>query len=140
MGELSTWTRVRRFAVPRSMIERATAAREAGDWRVACEVSHVDVDLDLDVVKRRYGAEVATGLAADLKHLAPDLVRWHLPRVDDPQRSHNGVLDPRRTCVLASYGTPEVDGPFLQIETPASVYSRQWLRLVCGPLPRKKPA
>ena len=44
MGELSTWARVRRFAVPWSMIERAVAAREAGDWRVACDVSHVDVD------------------------------------------------------------------------------------------------
>lgn len=140
MGELSTWARVRRFAVPRPMIERATAAREAGDWRLACEVSHVDVDLDLPAVARQYGADLAARLVDDLNHLAPDLVRWHLPRVDDPQRFHNGVLDPKRTCVLASYGDPAIDGPFLMVETPETVYSRQWLRLRWGPLPRANKA
>jgi hypothetical protein len=70
-AELRAWRRVRRFAVPPEMIEAATARREAGDWRGACAAAGVDVDArDKDLAP----------FADDLRHLAPDLLRWHLPR------------------------------------------------------------
>ncbi|MDT0328171.1 hypothetical protein [Nocardiopsis lambiniae] len=72
--------RIRRYAVPRAMIERATERRLAGDWRGACAAANTDVALDLDAVRREHGAEFAASLAEDLHHLAPDLVRWHFPR------------------------------------------------------------
>jgi hypothetical protein len=34
---LAGWRRVRRYAVPRWMIEQATERRLAGDWRGACD-------------------------------------------------------------------------------------------------------
>jgi hypothetical protein len=67
-------------AVPARMIERATARRLAGDWRGACAIAGVDVEVDLDAVKRAHGTEVAGGVEDDLRHLVPDLLRWHLPR------------------------------------------------------------
>ncbi|MEV0131942.1 ankyrin repeat domain-containing protein [Dactylosporangium sp. NPDC050688] len=67
-------------AVPAWMIERATARRLAGDWRGACAAAGVDVDVDLAAVRRVHGAEVAGQAEDDLRHLVPDLLRWHLPR------------------------------------------------------------
>ncbi|MDG6100872.1 ankyrin repeat domain-containing protein [Dactylosporangium aurantiacum] len=67
-------------AVPAWMIERATARRLAGDWRGACAAAAVDVDVDLAAVRRVHGTEVAERAEDDLRHLVPDLLRWHLPR------------------------------------------------------------
>ncbi len=78
--DLRVWRRVRRFAVPRWMIERATERRLAGDWRGACDAAGVDVALDLAAVRRAHGAAVADRVEDDLRHLAPDLLRWHLFR------------------------------------------------------------
>ncbi|MFG2043980.1 ankyrin repeat domain-containing protein [Dactylosporangium sp. NPDC048998] len=69
------------------MIERATQRRLAGDWRGACAAVNVDADFDLRAVRRMHGAEVAERVEDDLRHLAPDLLRWHLPR-----RPRDGLL------------------------------------------------
>ncbi|GAB3858224.1 hypothetical protein ACFPIJ_19025 [Dactylosporangium cerinum] len=79
-GELRGWHLVRRFTVPRWMIEQATRRRLAGDWRGACDAAGVDVALDLAQVRRDHGAAVAAAVEDDLRHLAPDLLRWHLFR------------------------------------------------------------
>ena len=97
-SRLTLWLRVRAFAVPPSMIESATASRTIGDWAAACAAAHVDVDLNLRHVARLHGQELAANLRADLRHLAPDLLRWHMPRV-----APNGLLRPGLTLSLARY-------------------------------------
>ncbi|WP_413755359.1 hypothetical protein [Streptomyces sp. MMBL 11-3] len=102
---LSMWQRVREYAVPPSMIEKAAARRAAGDWAGACAAARVYVDLDLRAVRDRHGTLTATLLRADLRRLAPDLLRWHMPRV-----APDGRLRPGLTLSLARYrdrgGTP----------------------------------
>ncbi|MCM1966851.1 hypothetical protein [Streptomyces sp. G1] len=95
----SFWLRVREFAVPPSMIETATARRSAGDWAGACAAAAVDVDFDLRTLARTHGRELAARVRADLRHLAPDLLRWHLPRI-----APDGLLRPGLTIALARYG------------------------------------
>ncbi|MFC5100965.1 hypothetical protein [Kibdelosporangium philippinense] len=75
------WSHVREFAVPTSMIESATARRAVGDWSGACAAARVDVDLDLRAVGRAHGQQFAAQVRADLRQLAPDLLRWHFPRI-----------------------------------------------------------
>lgn len=96
---LSRWLRVREFAVPPSMIEAATARRAVGDWAGACAAARVDVDLNPRVLARTHGAELAARVRADLRNLAPDLLRWHLPRI-----APDGLLRPGLTISLARYG------------------------------------
>ncbi|MFM1726515.1 hypothetical protein ABEU20_000192 [Rhodococcus sp. PAM 2766] len=96
---LSFWLRVREFAVPPSMIEIATGRRLAGDWFGACSAAGFDADIDLRELARTHGREIATQVLADLVHLAPDLLRWHLPRV-----APDGLLRPGLTVALARYG------------------------------------
>ncbi|WP_327185164.1 hypothetical protein [Streptomyces sp. NBC_01334] len=97
-SRLSFWLRVREFAVPASMIETATARRRVGDWAGACAAAGVDIDLDLRAVARTYGRAFVSQLRSDLRHLAPDLLRWHLPRV-----APDGLLRPGATVSLARY-------------------------------------
>ncbi|MFE4663487.1 hypothetical protein ACFRI7_01490 [Streptomyces sp. NPDC056716] len=104
-SRVSFWPRVREFAVPASMIERATARRTAGDWAGACAAAGVEVDLHVRSLARAYGQEPAARLRADLRHLAPDLLRWHLPRI-----APHGVLRPGLTVALARYGAAARDG------------------------------
>ncbi|MEU6168023.1 hypothetical protein [Streptomyces tanashiensis] len=104
-SHLSRWLRVREFAVPPSMIETATARRQAGDWAGACAAAHVDVDLDLRALARSHGTELAARVRADLRRLAPDLLRWHMPRI-----APDGLLRPGLTVALARYGTGGRDG------------------------------
>ncbi|GAA2625924.1 hypothetical protein GCM10010399_66740 [Dactylosporangium fulvum] len=80
MTDYRAWVRVRRFAVPPWMIERATECRLAGDWRGACEAANIEVGVDPAAVTRLAGAEVAERVDDDLRHLVPDLLRWHFPR------------------------------------------------------------
>lgn len=96
---LSFWPRVREFAVPASMIETATVRRLAGDWAGACAAAGVDVDLNLRSVARDHGRELAARVRDDLRHLAPDLLRWHMPRI-----APDGLLRPGLTVALAKYG------------------------------------
>ncbi|MER6194128.1 hypothetical protein [Streptomyces cyaneofuscatus] len=112
----SFWPRVREFAVPASMIETATARREAGDWAGACAAAGVDIDLRPRSVARSHGRELAALVRADLRHLAPDLLRWHMPRI-----APHGLLRPGLTIALARYDPPERDGPgplHLVVRTP----------------------
>ncbi|GHJ44079.1 hypothetical protein Cs7R123_14210 [Catellatospora sp. TT07R-123] len=95
---LPFWQHVREYAVPPTMIETATARRAAGDWAGACAAARVDVDLDPRAAARAYGRRFATGLHDDLRHLAPDLLRWHLPRT-----APDGLLRPGLTVSLARY-------------------------------------
>ncbi|WP_418955422.1 hypothetical protein [Streptomyces tritici] len=101
----SFWSRVRAYAVPTTMIETATARRRVGDWAGACAAAGYDVDLDLRAVARTHGHELKARLRDDLRHLAPDLLRWHLPRV-----APDGLLRPGLTVPLARYEPPERPG------------------------------
>ncbi|MFH8838107.1 hypothetical protein [Streptomyces sp. NPDC017868] len=102
---LSRWLRVREFAVPPSMIETATAHRRAGDWAGACAAARVDVDLDLRARARSHGSELVSRVRGDLRRLAPDLLRWHMPRI-----APDGLLRPGLTVALARYDTGGHDG------------------------------
>ncbi|MEV5378432.1 hypothetical protein AB0L26_21035 [Streptomyces nondiastaticus] len=115
-SRLSFWLRVREFAVPPSMIESATARRRAGDWAGACAAAGIDTDLNLRSLARSHGRELAARIRADLRHLAPDLLRWHMPRI-----APDGLLRPGLTIALARYDTPGRDGacpPHLVVRTP----------------------
>ncbi|WP_427167880.1 hypothetical protein ACQF4J_39175 [Streptomyces sp. C1-1] len=105
-SRLSLWLRVREFAVPPSMISTATARRLAGDWAGACAAARVDVDLDPRSVTRLYGRELAARVRDDLRHLAPDLLRWHMPRI-----APDGLLRPGLTVGLARYTAAGRHGP-----------------------------
>src|ERR1700753_2077847 len=87
-SRLHFWSHVREFAVPLSMIESATARRAVADWAGACAAAHVDVDLHLRALDRQLAAQVR----ADLRNLAPDLLRWHFPRIGP-----DGLLRPGLT-------------------------------------------
>ncbi|MBT2489467.1 hypothetical protein J7E96_13255 [Streptomyces sp. ISL-96] len=104
-SRLSFWLRVRDFAVPSSMIETATTRRCAGDWAGACAAAGIDVDLNLRSVARTHGQELAAHIRADLRHLAPDLLRWHMPRI-----APDGLLRPGLTIALARYDATGCDG------------------------------
>ncbi|WLQ52845.1 hypothetical protein P8A21_37525 [Streptomyces poriferorum] len=113
---LTFWLRVREFAVPPSMIETATARRRAGDWAGACAAAGIDVDFQLRTLARTHGRELATRVRADLRHLVPDLLRWHLPRI-----APHGLLRPGLTITLARYeaGEPDDRNPLhLVVRTP----------------------
>jgi hypothetical protein len=98
-SRLTFWSHVRESAVPTSMIESATARRAAGDWSGACAAARVDVDLNLRALARTHGSQFAGAVRADLRHLAPDLLRWHFPRI-----SPDGLLRPGLTVSLARHG------------------------------------
>ncbi|MFD8635858.1 ankyrin repeat domain-containing protein [Streptomyces sp. NPDC059533] len=122
------WQRIRRHAVPGWMIERATAHRLAGDWRAACAAAAVDVRFDPAELEARHGAAVAEAISEDLRHFAPDLLRWHLPRY----LGGRTTLTTDLRVVLASYGGP--DGPTLSVTTPLLTEGSQRLQLHCEPL------
>ncbi|MFJ6665617.1 hypothetical protein [Streptomyces sp. NPDC091383] len=129
---LLMWQRVREYAVPPSMIETATARRAAGDWAGACAAARIDTDLDLRAVRHRHGTELTARLRADLRRLAPDLLRWHMPRI-----APDGLLRPGLTLRLARYGGPG-DAPPAQlvVRTPparAAAGQRMSLTLWEGP-------
>ncbi|MFD8686645.1 hypothetical protein [Streptomyces sp. NPDC059651] len=102
---LSFWLRVREFAVPPSMIETATARRRSGDWAGACAAAGIDVDVRPRALARTHGRELAARVRVDLRHLVPDLLRWHLPRI-----APHGLLRPGLTIPLARYEAEEPDG------------------------------
>ncbi|MFF2363549.1 hypothetical protein ACFVU0_12635 [Streptomyces sp. NPDC058122] len=97
----SFWPRVRDFAVPPTMIETATVRRRQGDWAGACAAAGVDIDFDLRSLARTHGRELASRIRHDLRRLAPDLLRWHMPRV-----APDGLLRPGLTMALARYDRP----------------------------------
>ncbi|WP_327280007.1 MULTISPECIES: ankyrin repeat domain-containing protein [unclassified Streptomyces] len=123
------WQRIRRHAVPGWMIERATGHRLAGDWRAACAAAAVDVRFDLIELAARHGAPVAEAVEEDLRHLAPDLVRWHLPRV----LGGRTTIDTDLRVLLARYGAGD-GAPVLSVTTGAMIEGPQRLRLDCAPI------
>jgi hypothetical protein len=139
-SHLLMWQRVREYAVPPSMIENATARRAVGDWAGACAAARVYVDLDLSVVRRRHGTDIVTLLKADLRRLAPDLLRWHMPRI-----APDGRLRPGLTFSLSRY--PGSDGSPLHLVVrtpPARADAGQYMSLAVwdasGSLGRGIPA
>ncbi|MFD6395875.1 hypothetical protein [Nocardia sp. NPDC060249] len=96
---------MRELAVPTGMIEVATARRLVGDWSGACAAAHVDLDVDLRALARTHGRGLAARVRADLRYLAPDLLRWHLPRI-----APDGLLRPGLTMVLARYDLGGIAG------------------------------
>ncbi|MFH8238974.1 hypothetical protein ACH4CA_14970, partial [Streptomyces sp. NPDC018321] len=107
------WRRVREYAVPPSMIETATARRAVGDWAGACAAARIDVDLDLRAVGKHHGTDLVARLRADLRRLAPDLLRWHMPRI-----APDGRLRPGLTLSLARYRSPGTPVVHLVVRTP----------------------
>src|SRR5689334_12489658 len=101
-SRIPLWLRIREFAVPPAMIETATTQRRAGDWAGACAAAGVDVDVDPRQLARTHGSELAARVLGDLRHLAPDLLRWHMPRV-----ASDGLLRPGLTTTLARYDPRE---------------------------------
>ncbi|RPF20779.1 hypothetical protein EDD34_1384 [Myceligenerans xiligouense] len=94
------------------MIKASTARRLAGDWAGACSAARIDTELDLRALRRRFGAELSTAVRDDLRHLAPELLRWHMPRM-----MPDGLLRPGLTVSLARYRTGELTA-HLVIRTP----------------------
>jgi hypothetical protein len=131
------WLAGRRWSVPATMVERATGRRLAGDWRGAGEAAGFHVRVDLDAVRHRYGAEVADRVGDDLRHLVPDLVRWHLPR--ELTGGHGRIL-PDLAVGLAWYGTDAPDAPALWVQTQTHREGPQQPHLRFGPLDRADPA
>ncbi|MGW4352446.1 hypothetical protein ACWELJ_10185 [Nocardia sp. NPDC004582] len=60
------------------------------------------MDIDPRAVARVHGRELAARVRDDLRSLAPDLLRWHLPRV-----APDGLLRPGLTVSLARYHDAE---------------------------------
>ncbi|HXT91570.1 MAG TPA: hypothetical protein VN714_20155, partial [Trebonia sp.] len=128
--EAASWVRVRKYAVPRSMIEQATQRRLAGDWRGACAAANVDVDFDLAGLTPWLGPQTAATVAQDLRHFAPDLLRWHLPR----WLHGRSTLTPGQRVILASYAGRPSEGPHLYVTTLKMIDGPQRLTLRFGSL------
>ncbi|GIE34568.1 hypothetical protein Ait01nite_076130 [Actinoplanes italicus] len=110
---LAEWQRVRRYAVPTWMIAECTEARERGDWRAACRAGRIDVG--------ELGAA-----AHHAVHLAPDLLRWHLPRALGGDTT---LAVDRRYVLIPGEGTLEPDSSVLTVDSPVSVEGSQRLTL-----------
>lgn len=95
------------------MIERATQLRLSRNWQGALAAANIDLTRDLAGVATRYGSAVAVAMAMDLVHLAPDLLRWHLPRY---LRGRTTIW-PDQRVILAGYGDRPGDGPYLYVTT-----------------------
>ncbi len=89
----------------------------------------MDVAFELSELAARHGAPVAEAVEDDLRHLAPDLVRWHLPRV----LGGRTTLDPNVRVLFARYGSGP-DAPVLSATTGPMVDGPQRLRLHCAPV------
>ncbi|GIJ71051.1 hypothetical protein [Virgisporangium ochraceum] len=82
---------MRRYDLGVDVVHAATVRRYAGDWRGACRVTRVDLDLTLERL------DGVPAFEDDMRHLAPEVLRWHLLR---------GDLEPlvHRQLELARYG------------------------------------
>ncbi|MEV6158677.1 ankyrin repeat domain-containing protein [Nonomuraea sp. NPDC052129] len=126
--EASSRRRILRHAVPRWMIERATERRLDGDWRGACAAANVDVAFDLADIAREHGGAVAVAVEDDLRHFAPDLLRWHLPRVPYGRTT----IRNDQTVTLCGYPGTAKAARYLYVTTPTMVNGPQRLLLCFG--------
>ncbi|GIE34566.1 hypothetical protein Ait01nite_076110 [Actinoplanes italicus] len=113
---LADWQRIRRYTVPQRMITECAEARERGDWRAACDAARFDVAFD---------PELAEEAAQQAAHFAPDLLRWHLPRV---LFGSTNLLNARRYLLIPD----EPVGPrtvLLTVQAPPFVNGSQRLTL-----------
>jgi hypothetical protein len=132
--EASSWRRIRKDAVPRWMIEQATERRLADDWQGACAAANVDVTFDLSEITTWCGPETGAMLEDDLRHFAPDMLRWHLPRY----RRGRTTLSPGQRVILAGYSDRPMQGPFLYVATSKMVDGPQRLTLRFGGIDEKE--
>lgn len=126
---LSPWSAIRRHAVPPEMIRTATACRLTGDWQGAARAARISPNFELPATLEHHGIEAARTLEDALVHLAPDLLRWHLPRVSEgiqPRLALGLFVVERDRTRLA-----------LWVQTPRSATSPQHLTLEFGPLPHE---
>ncbi|MEU5274996.1 ankyrin repeat domain-containing protein [Streptomyces asoensis] len=139
--EAASRRRIRRYAVPRWMIERAGEHRLAGDWRGACAAAGVDIAFDLSEVAEHCGDDMAALLEEDLRHLAPDLLRWHLPRL----LGGRTTLATGTTVVLARYRPRTPDErrrttPYLHVVTGPMMEGPQRVALRFGTVEDERAA
>ncbi len=121
------WLVARRYGVPARMVADATRARLAGDWLGACAAARFDPRFTLGGVTDQFGAEIAAQVTADLTHLVPDLVRWHLPR---RVWGGSGLLEPDMSAILSIYGDLDANEQVaLVVSTPDIVSRPQRLAL-----------
>jgi len=129
------WLAARRYGVPARTVAEATERRLAGDWRGACAAARFDPDVDLARVRSTYGAATAERVEDDLRHLAPDLARWHLPR----HWRGGGVIEPAVRIPLAHYpleaGASSDPSPSLWLMTAAHAERPQRVAVHIGPFP-----
>lgn len=123
--DLRTWQRVRRYAVPAGMIERCTERRLAGDWRGACAAGRIDV---------AFTDAEAKPFEHELSELAPDLLRWHLPRA----LGGRTTLATSDIYVLSLAERVELGQPVLTVTLPKTVEGSQRLTLEIGPNAREQ--
>lgn len=115
---LAEWQRIRHYAVPEWMITECTEARERGDWRAACEAGRIDVDID-----------DPTPFADRLAGLAPDLLRWNLPRA---LGGYTTIAPGRHYVLIPHDGVLEPDIDVLVVGSPASLVGSQRLTLTAA--------
>ena len=125
---LAGWLNARRHGVPASMVRLATARRLAGDWQGACAAARYDVAVDPAAISSSHGRDIAEQVEEDLRHLAPDLARWHLPR---QWRGGSGLLEPDQRIPLARYGDGPA-APALWLRTPAHLERPQQVEIRFG--------
>ncbi|MFC7242019.1 ankyrin repeat domain-containing protein [Catellatospora aurea] len=128
-GDLTQWRRIRTRMPTSQAVAAAADARAAGDWRTAAALADTVVDVDLDDVRDRFGTEAAAAIAEDLRHLALDLLLWHLPR-------HHGGMTTLRARTSAVLAPQAVDHgtPLLRVRLPLSPTGPQRLRLTVATL------
>ncbi|GAA1713895.1 hypothetical protein GCM10009765_73690 [Fodinicola feengrottensis] len=125
-SELKAWRRIRRYAVPRQMIDECTLARYEGDWQATCAAGRVDVAFHPGDLRTRFGVRQAERLAADLRSFAPDLLRWHLPRA---MGGYTTVLTDAQLVLWPAAVPIKRTTPLLVVRTPKSVLGTQRLVL-----------
>ncbi len=109
---LLMWRRVREYAVPPSMIEKATARRAVGDWAGACAAPGPTSISICAPCATATATELATRLRADLRRLAPDLLRCTCPgsrptaAATGPHAQPRPLRSPRPSAVHLVVRTP----------------------------------
>jgi hypothetical protein len=107
-----------------SAIADAAAARRAGDWRAAAAFARTDVDVDLDALRERHGDAAVDAVEDDLRHLALDLLWWHLPR-------HTGGMTTlrARTAAILAPATGATEALLIRVGLPLAPTGPQRLSL-----------